>query len=51
VWQFVRSPRVKETAAKCNGYAADENCYAAVDAAKKWHLDLNAAASSNPSFK
>ena len=51
VWQFVRSPRVKETAAKCSGYAADENCYAAVDAAKKWHLDMNVAASSNPSFK
>jgi hypothetical protein len=42
VWQFVRSPRVKETAAKCNRYA--------VDAAKKWHLDMNVAASSNPSF-
>jgi len=51
VWQFVRSPRVKETAAKCSGYAADENCYAAADAAKRWHLDANVAASSNPSFK
>ena len=51
VWQFVRSPREKETAAKCSGYAADENCYAAADAAKKWHLDMNVAASSNPSFK
>jgi len=51
VWQFVRSPRVKETAARCSGYAADENCYAAVDAAKKWQLDLNVAASSDPSFK
>jgi glycoside hydrolase-like protein len=51
VWQFVRSPREKETAARCSGYAADENCYAAVDAAKKWHLDMNVAASSNPSFK
>ena len=51
VWQFVRSPRVPETAAKCSGYAADANCYAAVDAAKKWHLDMNVAASSNPSFQ
>jgi hypothetical protein len=51
VWQFVRSPREKETAARCSGYANDENCYAAVDAAKKWHLDMNVAASSNPSFK
>ncbi len=51
VWQFVRSPREKEVAARCSGYASDENCYAAADAAKKWHLDMNVAASSNPSFK
>lgn len=50
VWQFVRSPREKETAGKCAGYAADENCYAAADAARKWHLDMNVAASANPSF-
>jgi len=50
VWQFVRSPREKETAGRCNGYAADGNCYAAADAAKKWHLDMNVAANSNPSF-
>jgi hypothetical protein len=51
VWQFVRSPREKETAARCSGYAADENCYGTVDAAKKWHLDMNVAESSNPSFR
>ena len=51
VWQFVRSPREKEVASRCSGYAGDENCYAAVDAAKKWHLDMNVAASANPSFK
>ena len=50
VWQFVRSPREKETASKCSGYAADENCYAAADAAKKWHLDMNVAGTANPSF-
>jgi hypothetical protein len=50
VWQFVRSPREKQTAGRCGGYAADENCYATADAARKWHLDLNLAASSNPSF-
>jgi glycoside hydrolase-like protein len=50
VWQFVRSPREKETAGKCSGYAADENCYAAADAARKWHLDMNVAATANPSF-
>jgi Domain of unknown function (DUF1906) len=50
VWQFTRSPRQKETAERCSGYAADGNCYVAVDAAKKWHLDMNVAASSSPSF-
>jgi hypothetical protein len=49
-WQFVRSPREKEMAVKCSGYAANENCYAVVDAAKTWHLDMNVAASANPSF-
>ena len=49
VWQFVRSPRNKDSAAQCSGYA-DENCYAAEDAGRKWHLDMNVAASANPSF-
>jgi hypothetical protein len=50
VWQFTRSPRERETAARCSGYAADGNCYAAADAAKRWHLDMNVATSSSPSF-
>ena len=50
IWQFVRSPREKETASKCSGYASDENCYAGVDTARKWHLDMNVATSANPSF-
>ena len=50
VWQFVRSPRDKETASRCSGYAADENCYAAADAVRKWFLDMDIAASANPSF-
>jgi len=50
VWQFVRSPREKETAGKCGGYAKDENCYAAADAARKWHLDMNVAGTANPSY-
>ena len=50
VWQFVRSPREKETASRCAGYAADENCYGAMDAAKRWFLDMDLAASPNPSF-
>ena len=49
VWQFVRSPRPKETAFACGGYANDGNCYAAADAAHRWHLDLDVASSSNPS--
>jgi len=49
VWQFVRSPRAKETASACEGYASDENCYAGVDAAHRWHLDLDVASSNNPS--
>src|SRR5580700_6166490 len=49
VWQFVRSPRQKETASACAGYANDGSCYAAVDAAHRWHLDLNVASSNNPS--
>lgn len=49
VWQFVRSPRPKETAFACGGYANDGNCYAAADAAHRWHLDLDLARSSNPS--
>ena len=50
VWQFVRSPREQETAGKCGGYAADENCYAGMGAARKWHLDMNVAGAANPSF-
>ena len=49
VWQFVRSPRSKETAVACTGYANDENCYAALDTAHRWHLDLDVASSNNPS--
>lgn len=48
VWQTARSPREKQSAGKCAGYAADENCYAA--AAQKWFLDMDIAASANPSF-
>ena len=49
VWQFVRSPRSKETASRCPGYAKDENCYAVLDAAHHWHLDLDVANSPDPS--
>jgi len=49
VWQFVRSPRDKETARHCHGYARDGNCYAAIDTAHKFNLDLNVATSADPS--
>src|SRR5262249_52904863 len=49
VWQFSRSPREKETALHCRGYAQNGNCYAALDTAHKYHLDLNIATSADPS--
>jgi len=49
VWQFVRSPRDKETARHCRGYAKDGQCYAAIDAAHRYNLDLNSATSADPS--
>lgn len=49
VWQFVRSPKSEETAIGCAGYANDENCYAPLDTAHRWHLDLNVAGSNDPS--
>ncbi len=49
VWQFVRSPRDKESARRCHGYARDGNCYAAFDTAHKYNLDLNVATSADPS--
>ena len=49
VWQFVRSPRDKESARHCRGYARDGNCYSAFDTAHKFNLDLNVAASADPS--
>jgi len=45
VWQFVRSPRDKQTARRCPGYAKDGNCYAPGDIAHSWFLDVNSAAS------
>ncbi len=49
IWQFVRSPRDKETAIRCPGYARNGNCYAPGDAAHKWFLDVNSATSPDPS--
>jgi len=49
VWQYVRSPREKQTARHCRGYASDGNCYAPGDAGHKWFLDENVATTSDPS--
>lgn len=48
VWQITRSPK-ESTAAHCGGYAKDRSCYAAIDTAKKWFLDLDVASTANPS--
>jgi hypothetical protein len=49
VWQYVRSPREKQTARHCRGYASDGNCYAPGDAGHKWFLDENVATTADPS--
>ncbi len=49
VWQFVRSPRDKQTSRHCRGYAKDGNCYGAFDTAHRFHLDVNTATSPDPS--
>ena len=50
IWQFERSPRPKEFTARCAAtYNADGNCYAPGDIAHAWFLDLNSAATSDPS--
>ncbi|MGB8475625.1 MAG: glycoside hydrolase domain-containing protein [Candidatus Acidiferrum sp.] len=50
LWQFAQSPRRKEFTAHCTpGYNADGNCYAPGDTAHAWFLDVNSAASPDPS--
>jgi Domain of unknown function (DUF1906) len=50
IWQFARSPRVKEITARCAAtYARDANCYAPGDSHHAWLLDLDAATSADPS--
>ena len=50
VWQFAQSPRRKEFAASCPpGYRQDGNCYAPSDAPGSWSIDVNAAATPDPS--
>jgi hypothetical protein len=50
VWQFAQSPRRKEFTARCAAtYHPDGNCYAPGDTAHAWFLDLNSAATQDPS--
>jgi hypothetical protein len=50
VWQFAQSPRRRERTARCPAkYAPDGNCYAPGDSAHAWFLDVNSAASPDPS--
>jgi hypothetical protein len=50
VWQFAQSPRRLERTVHCApGYHTDGNCYAPGDAAYAWFLDVDTAASSDPS--
>jgi hypothetical protein len=50
VWQFAQSPRRKDRTAHCAAtYNADGNCYAPGDTAHAWFLDLNSAATPDPS--
>ena len=48
LWQITRTPK-ESTARNCAGYAKDMSCYAAIDAAKKWFLDLDVASAASPS--
>jgi hypothetical protein len=50
IWQFAQSPRRKPFTAHCAAkYASDGNCYAPLDTAHKWFLDVEVSDSSNPS--
>ena len=49
VWQFAQSPRRNDVAAHCTGYARDGSCYPPVIAAQGIHVDVNTAASPDPS--
>jgi hypothetical protein len=50
VWQFAQSPRRKEFTSRCAAtYHTDGNCYVPGDNAHAWFLDVNAAATSDPS--
>jgi hypothetical protein len=50
VWQFAQSPQRKDVAAHCANYSRDGNCFPpGVSPAQQLHLDVNTAASPDPS--
>ena len=50
VWQFAQSPQRKDVAAHCSNYSRDGNCYPpGISPAQQLHVDLNTAASPDPS--
>jgi hypothetical protein len=50
VWQFAQSPQRKDVAAHCANYSREGNCFPpGVSPAQQLHLDVNTAASPDPS--
>jgi len=49
VWQFAQSPRRRDVAQGCRNYHRDGNCYAPGSESTRLFVDLNAAASADPS--
>jgi Domain of unknown function (DUF1906) len=51
VWQFAQSPKRPAVAASCPGYNPDGNCYPpGIDVTKHLHIDVNTAATADPSM-
>ncbi len=49
VWQFAQSPQRKDVAGHCSNYSRDGNCYPPELAAQELYVDVNSAASPDPS--
>ncbi len=49
IWQFAQSPRRRDFAAACGGYAGDGSCYAPNGAAQRLFIDIDTANSADPS--
>jgi hypothetical protein len=49
VWQFAQSPQRKDVGAHCTNYSRDGECYPPGLEAQRLHVDVNSAASADPS--